>query len=391
MAFFGRVPWRSCILSSELAIISVKRHLFSSEILGVENFKRIRIFEKDRLSNKTDFVQRLWDTSHGGKIEDGHIVSDLVKLMYVADSETEVALATALLKQLYISQTGNQGTSADIDTHSQRLIAEGPLSPKRFQFGPLLFRLLYVLKRPAAAHSLYSDKDLKGLFRNTTCHLLLMDMAYEEGRYRQVVDTFTALQLSGLSASFTPDCTTVAMAALYQLNCKESCQEMKRLVGEARTEGKALSRRCLLFAAALALRQREAPLAVDIAQSLISSNEAIFKNIKLMALAQLGQLEEVLTTMEKGLRGNNPTSFRSGILYSDTVQRLTDHFSVKGNSELEAKFKLVLAGLDAEGLLSPQNVEHFVSRPILRQKKAKTSQSFKTRLKSPIKVKYNVH
>ena len=35
---------------------------------------------------------------------------------------------------------------------------EGPLSPKRFQFGPLVFRLLYILKDMGTAQLLFEDK-----------------------------------------------------------------------------------------------------------------------------------------------------------------------------------------------------------------------------------------
>ncbi|KAL8615951.1 hypothetical protein ACOMHN_034627 [Nucella lapillus] len=390
MACFAGRGSKIWSLLSKSGSVSGKRHLFSSEILGVENFKRIRIFEQDRLPSKSDFVERLSATCQGAKIRDRHVVGDLVKLIYTADDSREVSLATELLRQLYSNEAEQPPGPADEDTHRQRLEAEGPLSPKRFQFGPLLFRLLYVLKDPVRAQSLYKDKDLQWLFGNTTCHLILMDLLYDGGRYQQVVDTFTTLQRLGVSARFTPDCTTLAMAALYQLNSEESCERMKQLVQEVKAQDQALSRRCLLFAAALALRQGEASLALDIAQSLISPNEAVFKNIKLMALAQLGQLEEVLANMEGGRKGGGPTNPRSGVLYSDTVQRLTEQFSAQGNSELERNFKHALASLKTEALLSPQTIEHFVNRPILRQRKSRASQSFKSRLKSPIKMKYSV-
>ena len=66
---------------------------------------------------------------------------------------------------------------------------------------------------------MYGLQDLGALFQNTTCQLLRMDMLYEAGHYRQVLDAFTTLQHAGVSAKFPPDCTTLAIAALYQLVC----------------------------------------------------------------------------------------------------------------------------------------------------------------------------
>ena len=69
------------------------------------------------------------------------------------------------------------------------------------------------------------------------------------------------------------------------------------------------------------------------------------------------------------------------------VREITNHFEVAGNPELRADLEGALSALEAEGLLSPQTVEHFINRPVLRQKKTGASQSFKSRVKSPLKVK----
>ena len=66
---------------------------------------------------------------------------------------------------------------------------------------------------------------------------------------------------------------------------------------------------------------------------------------------------------------------------------MADHLATSSMPELEARFEGVVSRLEVEGLRSPQTVEHFVNRPILRLRKPRTSQSFKTRLKSPVKMK----
>ncbi|KAK7116615.1 pentatricopeptide repeat-containing protein 2, mitochondrial-like [Littorina saxatilis] len=374
-----------CIRPANRCSILGRRFLFSSEILGIENFKRISIYEKDKVLDKTDFVDKLAHNRYAASFRDRQLVHDLVKLIYITEEQSEVALMTDLLRQLSCNRVDTKEPS--VDALNGMLNLEGPLSPRRFQVGPLVFRLLHILKYIHTAQMLYHDKELKPLFMNATCHLLLMDMLYEAGRYQEVVSSFTALQQAQVSAKFPPDGTTLAMAALYKLNTPTSSQEMERLVQEAKEADCGLSRRSLLFAAALALRQRNAQCALDISQTDSNSNETIFRNIKVMALAQFGRMEEAIIMMEEGLKEKLSTPTRTFTVYLDTAKAMSEQFTRCRQPPLETKFETVLTGLDEEGLLSPQTVEHFVNRPILRQRRSQTSQSFKTRLKSPLKLR----
>lgn len=59
-----------------------------------------------------------------------------------------------------------------------------------------------------------------------------------------------------------------------------------------------------------------------------------------------------------------------------------------GSTELITKYESVRQSLQKEGLLSPQTLTHFITRPILPQRKAYTSQNFKSRPRSPVKTRY---
>jgi hypothetical protein len=67
-------------------------------------------------------------------------------------------------------------------------------------------------------------------------------------------------------------------------NTKESHVLSRRLLVEAENAGCAMSRRSLLFAAALALQQGDAVCALNIAQSQSRVDNATFKNIKVSVL-----------------------------------------------------------------------------------------------------------
>ncbi|KAK7486802.1 hypothetical protein BaRGS_00021949 [Batillaria attramentaria] len=250
---------------------AVRRSLFSHEILGIENFKRLRIFGNDRLGDTRDqFIQNLV-TARDNEAKRKGLVRDVVQLVYIAETKCEVSLIADLLKQLHCNQTEDTTSVEGGEVANDELHSSGP---GRIHFGPLLMRLLYILGQTDTALNLWENEELEPLFQNVTCYLLLMDMLYEGKQYDRVVSTFTRLQDSNLSAiKYPPDCTTLALAALYQL--------------------------------------AQHDYALNLCENAPKKNETLFRNMKTMALAGLGRIDEAISLMEDGLWTDVPTTVQN--------------------------------------------------------------------------------
>ncbi|PVD37791.1 hypothetical protein C0Q70_00392 [Pomacea canaliculata] len=295
----------------------VKRTLFSGDILGIENFKRFRLFEKDNIGQEMEnFVQKLTFAKDDPTVSTT-LIPDVMKLIYLATTKSEVSLIVDLLHKCY----GQRDTDEEVADGGNKIVP-GQSHSRHFQLGPLFMRLLHILKNTETALAVWQDQKLKNVFSKTTCCLVLMDLLYNEGQYQAVIKTFCQMQEAKVSpVQYPPDCTTLALAALYQMNSKEALVEAKQYIEQSRKERSLLSRRSMLFAAGLALNQGDPVYALDIANHLCndSNKESIFRNVKVIAFAQLGQMKDALDLMEGGLWVDVPTQSRVGTIFSNTV------------------------------------------------------------------------
>ncbi|CAI9719870.1 Hypothetical predicted protein [Octopus vulgaris] len=334
---FASSPW---MFTSYLTPVNIKpncRHLFSQEILGLDNYQRQRILITDRLGDlRPKFIERMKSLANNDRI-DRIFTDDLKTMAYIAAHKEEIELVQNMLIKYH-----QQDNSQQFNTYS---------------FGPVVLRLLYIMKDVDTALKLFESEETRPLFSQVTSYIILMDMLYESKQYDDTLKVFQIVTENETNIKYPNDCTTIAFATYYALNTAEALQNCQELLKACLNLKLQVSNRALVFAAMLALKQA-------------------------LCYAKLNRIEDTLPILRSILQCDSPYRNRQLKVFPEVIDVIHSAAENHGDPVFKRTLETIELSLRTGGLISDVLLEEFITQRIVRTRQPQNS--FKARGRSTV-------
>ncbi|XP_036357135.1 pentatricopeptide repeat-containing protein 2, mitochondrial isoform X1 [Octopus sinensis] len=359
---FASSPW---MFTSYLTPVNIKpncRHLFSQEILGLDNYQRQRILITDRLGDlRPKFIERMKSLANNDRI-DRIFTDDLKTMAYIAAHKEEIELVQNMLIKYH-----QQDNSQQFNTYS---------------FGPVVLRLLYIMKDVDTALKLFESEETRPLFSQVTSYIILMDMLYESKQYDDTLKVFQIVTENETNIKYPNDCTTIAFATYYALNTAEALQNCQELLKACLNLKLQVSNRALVFAAMLALKQEQPAIALEMISLRDDSFQFVLKNLKALCYAKLNRIEDTLPILRSILQCDSPYRNRQLKVFPEVVNVIHSAAENHGDPVFKRTLETIELSLRTGGLISDVLLEEFITQRIVRTRQPQNS--FKARGRSTV-------
>lgn len=174
-------------------------------------------------------------------------------------------------------------------------------------------RMFHYLGDEQRALECFQNPELTGFFDQLISYQILVDMLYEKQRYQDVRAVFDAIRSRQIQGGMYPKHVVVLVfAACYKENTPESFAYSTQLWKELNDVGHIPMRKATTFAAALALAQGAPHVALEIVGTVRQQSYMTVRNIKVLALAQLGRCDDVIPVLRSVLEHQQPQSLQPG-------------------------------------------------------------------------------
>lgn len=320
------------------------RHLFAANALGLDTYVQSRDRTNLQITNvdrfKTKMVEFVKDENSKNLI----FTEDLKNMVHISEKE-DVELLSQMIKR-FCSQS--------------KEVRFG-----NFIFGPPTMRFFHFVKDSDSALKLFNDESLGGFFDQVITYQILLDLLFEKGQYQEIIDTFETIQSRQLQgARFPKHVVILVFGACYRLNTKESLEYAKKTWQKAVDSGHIPLRRGATFFSALALKQNEPFVALEILTNLKGQNYVSVRALKSLALARLKRFDDVLPILRSLLDVGNPMGNKQTIPCDviDEIQQLFADESI--NKDVKADFDKVLGFLKTHAHLSTETLDQVLCSEI---------------------------
>lgn len=325
------------------------RQLFTPAALGLESYLQNK--EKTELQFNVNMRERFRERMGQVLVSESHnmiFTEDLKNAVHLATTEEDVSLVLGMAKKFNTQHSG--------------------LRFGAYVFGPVVMRMFYHLNQPDQMLQALKMSDLDGFFDQLSSYQLAMDLLYENERYQDCLDVFIDLQEKRLTGVKYPrNCLTIALAACYKLNTPESYERMMNILEGTEEYGTNVNLRTILFAATLALKQNNPHICLEIIARANTVTHITVRNLRVMALTDLGRVEDALPVLRSVLQFDLPDTHRPGEgsrFLKETIQKVEQAVKGTGNKELIAEFQHVSRNLEDHNLISEKTLDKLVCEPI---------------------------
>ncbi|XP_014213902.1 pentatricopeptide repeat-containing protein 2, mitochondrial [Copidosoma floridanum] len=303
-------------------MFNASRPLYSANSMGINGYLNAREYVKSQFHNIDHmFYNKMKDFVD--KKEDSMIFTeDLKTMLHICEKKME---DLELLYKMLIKYK------------SQNNLRFGS-----FIFGTVVMRLLYHLDEPDFALKAFMDPKLDGFFDQIMTHQLLMDLLYNHGRYNDVIAVYDVTKSKNINGIVHPKNPFIlVMAACYQENTPQSLKYAKDLFTEAQNRGYEFPRRSITFLAALALKQKDAVTALEVAALARNVRYIDIRCVKVVAFTHMERIDEIMVYFRESLQNDSDTR-RKQCYFHDTieeVEKFIEHKKLDENHDLVKMLK----------------------------------------------------
>ncbi|KAJ9586257.1 hypothetical protein L9F63_020119 [Diploptera punctata] len=207
-------------------------------------------------------------------------------------------------------------------------------------FGPVVMRMYYLLNKPEDALKAFKDPDMEGFFSQLGTYQILMDLLYENEMHQDVLDIFEIVKgRQHQDSKYPRNVVILTLAACYKLNTPESYKFAMDLWKELKEVGHFPMRRAVTFAAAIALNHNAPHVALEIVSSITQQNYVTVRNIKALALAEVGRPEDALLVLRSVLDIDIPTQNKQTFSSNVFINEVKAEIEKSGNKEMVVDFE----------------------------------------------------
>lgn len=327
-----------------------KRNLYERAAIGLDKYEFFREKIENQFSESDrqlfrDRMKSFADPESNSLI----FTEDLKQIVHmVGDNEADLTLVEKMIKK-YNKQ--NQG-----------------LRFGNFTFGPVVMRMYYHLNKPDIAFQLFNDPEMDGFFNHLSSYQILMDLLFINEKFDQILLVYKSIQDRQLQiAKFPKGVMMLVFAACYKLNTIESFEYACKLWSEQQEAGHSPIRKTITFFAANAINQNSPHIALEVITSVRNQLYVTLRNIKVVALCDLGRIIDALPLLRSVLSLDQPMS--SGPVVKQTYCRdvinLVKAAAEKyNNKEISLELDRILMQLEELNMISETTLDSLLCSEI---------------------------
>lgn len=339
-SFCTRLPRYNYLLCQEFLKHNTcgVRTLYSQKSLGIDGF----IKTKENVTSQFHGMSDRFKT----KMKD-----------FVNPSSVNMVFTEDLKNMIYLSES----TTDDMDLIEKMVLKYNSQNKDlrfgSFIFGPVVMRMYFHHNKPKEAFKLFTNPELQNFFDQFISYQILMDLLLKNEMYEEVLQVADIVKdKQHIAAKFPKNVVVLALAACYKLNNEKAFTYMKKLWSEITENGHQPMRRAVAFAAALAVSQNAPHIAVELISSLPKHNYVTLRNLKVLALTDLGRLEDVLPLLRSVLEMDTHTNIKHTYC-EDVIEKVKTAVKNLNKKELTMEVEKIVQQLSDQGHISSQPLD----------------------------------
>ncbi|CAH2042406.1 unnamed protein product, partial [Iphiclides podalirius] len=325
-------------------------NLYSSSALGIDGYLQTRKRTKEQFSNFTEtFKAKMTDFVLQPK--NMIFTEDLKNMVHMAEPQ-DLDLVLNMVKKFNTQNTEFRFGS--------------------FIFGPVVMRMFYFLDAPNEALKCFEDPDNKGFFDQLISYQILLDLLYIHEMYEEMYGVFDKVQEKQLNMTKFPKYPlTLILAACYKQNTKESLEYASKIWTDMANVGTVPLRRASTLFAALALNQGAPHIALE-SISMQKQHYVTIRNIKAVALAEMGRVDDALPVLRGVLESDSPDQNGKHTFFEETISKIRSIVEKTENKDLQKEFENIEKALRDRDLINDQTIDQLVTSEIVISSKTQT-------------------
>lgn len=321
------------------------KNLYSPAALGIDGFLQTRKRAKEQFTNYAEKFRTKMNEFVSSQ-ENMIFTEDLKNMVHLAEP-TDLKLILSMI-QKFNSQNNE-------------------LRFGSYVFGPVVMRMFHFLDAPKEALECFYDPKNDGFFDQQMSYHILLDLLYNHEMYDEMYKVFDRLQQKQINMSKFPKyCVVMVLAACYKQNTPKSLEYASKLWSDMASAGSVPVRRACTFFAALALKQG----APHIAMESISSQKQHYvtiRNIKAIALADMGRVEDTLPVLRNVLDIDSPAQKDKHTFFDETLERVRKAVEISKNKDVQKEFEDIEKALKDRGLVESKTLDQLLTAEIAKQ------------------------
>ncbi|XP_026763090.2 pentatricopeptide repeat-containing protein 2, mitochondrial-like [Galleria mellonella] len=320
--------------------------LYSPAALGIDGYLQTRRRIKDQFENFSDKFR----TKMNG------FISDPKSMIFTEDLKNMVHMAEPFDLELLLNMIKKFNSQSSEFRFGS------------FIFGPVVMRMFHFLDAPKEALKCFEDPINKGFFDQLISYHILLDLLYNHEMYDEMYRVFEVVKEKQINMTKFPKYpVTLILAACYKQNTPQSLEYASKLWSEMTKMGTAPLRRACTFFAGLALKQGAPHIALE-SISTQKQHYVTIRNIKAMALADMGRLEDALPVLRTVLDIDIPEEKDKHTFFEETITKVRNAVEKSSNKDIRKEFDDIVTALNDRRLIDNQTLEQLLNTEITVKK-----------------------
>jgi len=327
----------ACLAASRYAQSSVRilggfRTLYAADAMGVDGYEKQRERTKMQFTGMSDKFRAKMVEFSTSDSKNMIFTEDLKNMLHLVEGNPEdLGLVLEMMKKF------NQQNKH--------------LRFGNFVFGPVVMRMYHHLNDPKSALDAFNDPALEGFFDQLASYQILLDLLYRNKMYQEVLDAFEVIKTRQVQMTKYPrNVMVLVFATLHKLNTVQSYELACKLLTEMKDVGVEPVRRTITYACALAVNQNSPNVALEVLSNVQNTNYVSVRNLKMLALADIGRPDDALPILRYSLEFDNPTGDTTkATVCPDVMEKIAEAVQKLGNTEVTADFQKIEKALKETG------------------------------------------
>lgn len=325
------------------------RLLYAPATIGIDGYLQARKNVKEQFVN---FSEKF-------KTKMNDFVSDSKNMIFTEDLKNMVHLAEPSDLQLVLNMIKKFNTQSTEFRFGS------------FVFGPVVMRMFHFLDAPKEALQCFEEPANDGFFDQQVSYQILLDLLYCHEMFDEMYRVFEKVQKKQINMTKFPKyCVVLIMAACYKENTPKSLEYATKLWSDMASTGTLPLRRAATSFAGLALKQGAPHIALE-SISGQRQHYITIRNIKAMALADMGRVDDAIPILRSVLNIDSPDQKDKHTFFEETISKVGEAVEKTNNKDTKIEFEDVRKALIERGLIDKDTLDSHLNFEIKIQNKFK--------------------
>ncbi|XP_041825609.1 pentatricopeptide repeat-containing protein 2, mitochondrial [Melanotaenia boesemani] len=323
--------------------VGAKRHLLSEDVIKLQDFQQRKLAVSHLVTgSEGNYIELFKEKMQRNEL----ILRDELKLLlHLCHSADDMLIAREAIYRYH---------------RENRNMLHGD-----FKFGPLLMRLCYELGLEGMAVATITDENMNGFFIDTTSYNITIDMLFIKGSYESAMEVLRVMR--NRRVPFNKDTITLEIATCYKLNTAESYRICSAVIEEQQSKGHVIPRHAYCFAVALALRRNDLEKAKSLYSQIISTENKLCQNFKVLVLAMSGQVADAISILSAAMLPKSPYFVKRPEFSQEVVDLLC--LRCEGQPH-KTKVEQIVTQLEQAGQVTPRTLDDMLCRAPMGKRKS---------------------